>query len=179
LKQLSNAEALLVHFGDTTSTKSMQLQSYLAEAKMDFATIKKFHETLDANAEHDPFVTKRRVAVLKTNGMITEAIKDVNAYLKIYGNDMEAYSELADLHLLQHEYKKALYCAEDLLLSNPHHYIHHQLIAEIYYSMGDLKLSKKYYQSSLELNPEKLRSKLGLSLCNGTDVYKTYQESTK
>ena len=45
--------------------------------------------------------------------------------------DYEAWNELCDLYLSQHDYGNAAFCLEELLMSNPHNHLFHQKYAEV------------------------------------------------
>ncbi|XP_046967150.1 ER membrane protein complex subunit 2-A-like [Vanessa cardui] len=110
---------------------------------------------------------KRRVAILKAQGLIQEAIKELVDYLKKFMSDMEAWQELSELYLQVQEYSKAAFCAEELILHQPHNHLMHQRLADIRYTMGgvdNMELAKSYYCQALKLNPENMRALLGLFL---------------
>ncbi|XP_014359736.2 ER membrane protein complex subunit 2-A [Papilio machaon] len=110
---------------------------------------------------------KRRVAVLKAQGLIHEAIKELADYLKKFMSDVEAWQELCELYLQVQEYSRAAFCAEELILHQPHNHLMHQRLADIRYTMGgieNMELAKTYYCQTLKLNPDNLRALLGLFL---------------
>ncbi|XP_017481807.1 PREDICTED: ER membrane protein complex subunit 2-like [Rhagoletis zephyria] len=78
---------------------------------------------------------KRKIAILKARGKRTEAIKELNEYLKTFMSDQEAWQELCRLYLAECDYSKAVFCMEEVLLHNPHSHLIHQRIAEIRYTM--------------------------------------------
>lgn len=39
--------------------------------------------------------------------------------------------ELCDLYLQEHDYAKASFCMEELIMSNPHNHLYHQRYAEV------------------------------------------------
>ena len=45
--------------------------------------------------------------------------------------DYEAWMELCDLYLQEHDYAKASFCMEELIMSNPHNHLYHQRYAEV------------------------------------------------
>lgn len=98
----------------------------------------------------------------------------MNSYLKVYSCDAEAYAELADLYLSVCETKKAAYCLEELILSNPHHFIYHLKYAEVLYTIGDYQTSRKYYAQCLLLNKECVRAMYGMLMVRKkSSAYKT------
>jgi len=84
--------------------------------------------------------------------------------LELYQTDIEAWSELCELYLNEHEYTKAAFCAEELLLINPHNHLNHERYASIRYSQGQYELARSYYFSSFKINPNNLRSIYGILL---------------
>ena len=81
-----------------------------------------------------------------------------------YQADQEAWSELCDLYLTEHDYTKAAFCAEELLLINPHSHLNHERYASIRYSQGDYDKARTYYFSALKLNPANIRALYGIIL---------------
>ncbi|XP_045449269.1 ER membrane protein complex subunit 2-A-like [Melitaea cinxia] len=140
-----------------------------AEEKYDEAM-----EVLDSiiNAdETNSAARKRRVAIFKAQGLIQEAIKELVDYLKKFMSDMEAWQELSELYLQVQEYSKAAFCAEELILHQPHNHLMHQRLADIRYTMGgveNMELAKSYYCQALKLNPDNMRALLGLFLVTNT-----------
>ena len=82
-------------------------------------------------------------------------------------SDQEAWSELCDLYLSEAEYTRAVFCAEELILHNPHCYFVHQRVADIRYTMGgieNLKMAVSHYSHALKLNSDCMRALFGLLL---------------
>jgi len=46
-------------------------------------------------------------------------------------SDSEAWMELCDIYLQEHEYDKAAFCMEELLLCKPYNHLIHQKYAEV------------------------------------------------
>ncbi|XP_048007130.1 ER membrane protein complex subunit 2-like [Leguminivora glycinivorella] len=112
---------------------------------------------------------KRRVAVLKAQGLVSEAVKELVDYLKKFMSDVEAWQELCELYLQSGEYARAAFCAEELLLHQPHSHLHLQRLADIRYTMGgmeNMELAKTYYCQAAKLNPGNMRALLGLFLAS-------------
>jgi len=80
-------------------------------------------------------------------------------------SDQEAWSELCDLYLAEGDYNRAIFCAEELILHNPHNFFVHQRAAEIRYTMGgieNMKMAYNYYSQALKLNENSMRALFGL-----------------
>ncbi|XP_073952710.1 ER membrane protein complex subunit 2-like [Choristoneura fumiferana] len=159
--------------------KAAQLE---AEEKYDEAL-----EVLDVIIKADEtnaVARKRRVAILKAQGLVTEAIKELVDYLKKFMSDVEAWQELCSLYLQVQEYGRAAFCAEELLLHQPHNHLLQQRLADIRYTMGgveNMELAKTYYCQALKLNPDNMRALLGLFLVtnNLLNHYKSAGNSSK
>ncbi|CAH1183256.1 unnamed protein product [Phaedon cochleariae] len=107
---------------------------------------------------------KRKIAICKALGRNTEAIKELVEYLKIFMADVEAWQELSELYISEHEYSKAAFCVEELILHNPHNHLLHQRYADIRYSQGgmeNIELARTYYNQSYKLNPKNIRALYG------------------
>ena len=50
-------------------------------------------------------------------------------------SDVEAWQELCSLYLQVQEYARAAFCAEELILHQPHNHLMHQRLADIRYTM--------------------------------------------
>ncbi|XP_046573197.1 ER membrane protein complex subunit 2-like [Haliotis rubra] len=113
------------------------------------------------------FARKRQVAILKAQQKTTEAIEKLNEYLKKFMTDYEAWMELCDLYLEEHDYNNAAFCVEELIMSNPHNHLFHQKYAEIRYTQGgndNMEQSRAYFSQAVKLNPNNTRALYGLFL---------------
>lgn len=110
---------------------------------------------------------KRRVALLKSQKRNAEAIKELTDYLKKFMNDNEAWSELCDLYVGEQDYAKAAFCAEELILANPHNYLNHLRLAEIQYTLNtpdSLEQARQHYSQAHKLNRDSARVLYGICL---------------
>nr|CAG4652129.1 EOG090X0CGE [Triops cancriformis] len=110
---------------------------------------------------------KRKVAILKAQGKIVEAVKELTEYLKTFMADQEAWLELCDLYLSQQELGKAAFCMEEVLLHNPFNHVYFQRYAEIRYTQGgfeNLEIARTYFCQAAKLNPSSLRALYGIVL---------------
>lgn len=81
--------------------------------------------------------------------------------------DTEAWQELCDLYIGEHDYSKAAFCIEELILHHPQNHLYHQRYADIRYTQGryeNLELAKAYYCQTLKLCPNNMRALYGLFL---------------
>lgn len=81
--------------------------------------------------------------------------------------DVEAWQELSELYINEHDFNKAAFCIEELILLNPHNHLLHQRYADIKYSQGgaeNIEIAKTYYFQALKLNPGNMRALYGIYL---------------
>lgn len=80
-------------------------------------------------------------------------------------SDQEGWLELCDLYLLHHEFGRAAFCMEELLLNSPHNHLYHQRYAEIKYTQGgfdNMEIAKAHFCQAAKLNPNNLRALFGV-----------------
>ncbi|CAF0863370.1 unnamed protein product [Adineta steineri] len=156
-------EQLIKQF-QSTSRRISILQGMYYESIGEYNKAEEIYSTLLKDNETDGIVRKRQISILKDQNKINEAISELNSYLEVYQADQEAWSELCDLYLSEHDYKKAAFCAEELLLINPHNHLNHQRYASICYSQGDYENARTYYFSTIKYNPNNIRALYGIIL---------------
>ena len=64
-------------------------------------------------------ITKRRIALLRSFGRTADAVVHLNAYLEFSPTDSEAWSELADIYLIEGMYSQAIFALEEVLVLAP------------------------------------------------------------
>jgi ER membrane protein complex subunit 2 len=95
----------------------------------------------------------------------------------VFQADQEAWSELGDLYLLEHDFIKAAFCAEELLLINPHNHLNHERYASIRYSQGDYETARSYYFSALKLHSSNIRALYGVVLASSNIAMRSTSKS--
>ncbi|XP_041362007.1 ER membrane protein complex subunit 2-like [Gigantopelta aegis] len=156
-------EALLAKF--PKSIRVRRLQGMLVEAEGRYDKAQELYDAILAEDPTNMFVRKRQVAILKAQGKYPEAIEKINKYLDKFMTDYEAWMELCDLYITEHDYVKAAFCLEELIMSNPHNHLYHQKFADIHYTMGgdeNTKIARSYYSQAVKLNPNNIRALYGL-----------------
>jgi tetratricopeptide (TPR) repeat protein len=147
------------------SARVKRLEGLIMEGKEEFEEALVYYDELLKDNPSDTLVIKRKIAIYKAQGEMAMAIDQLVELLEMTMADYESWSELADLYITQHQYDKAAFCLEELILSNPHNYVYHQQYAEVCYTQNtleSLEIARKYYCASLKLNPSNLRSLYGL-----------------
>lgn len=149
------------------SARVMRLSGMLFEADGDYERADSIYESL---LEEDPanvLLRKRRVAILKAQQRVTEAIDELNEYLTTFMSYQEAWMELSELYIGLQEYSKAAFCLEELILQQPHNHLYHERYAEVQYTIGTheaVERARKYFAQALKLEPNNRRALLGLFL---------------
>ncbi|XP_028161203.1 ER membrane protein complex subunit 2-like [Ostrinia nubilalis] len=166
------------------SYRAAKLTATLYEAQENYEDALAMLDNIIRLDETNAAARKRVVAILKAQGLIQSAIKELVDYLKKFMSDVEAWQELSELYLQAQEYSRAAFCCEEILLHQPHNHLAHQRLADVRYTMGgveNMELAKTYYCSALKLNPDNMRALLGLFLTtnNLLSHYKSAGQSGK
>ncbi|KAB7498849.1 UNVERIFIED_CONTAM: hypothetical protein RMT77_007327 [Armadillidium vulgare] len=157
--------------------KGMRLETL--ERHEDALTI---YDAIIREDETNSTARKRKVAVLKSQGRIQEAIKELIEYLSKFMSDGEAWQELADFYIKEGDYGKAAYCMEELILQNPHNHLYYTRYAEIKYTQGgaeNLELARNYFSMAIKLNPINIRAYYGLIVSCSSSITSSKLTSSK
>uniref|UniRef100_A0A4W3IM16 ER membrane protein complex subunit 2 n=1 Tax=Callorhinchus milii TaxID=7868 RepID=A0A4W3IM16_CALMI len=125
----------------------------------------KVYDTILQEDATNTAARKRKIAILKALGKTTEATRELNEYLEQFVGDQEAWHELAELYINEHDYGKAAFCLEELMMTNPHNHLYCQNYAEVKYTQGgleNLEIARKYFSQALKLNNRNMRALFGL-----------------
>eukprot|EP01133_Synstelium_polycarpum_P016877 gene16877-20067_t len=147
-------DMLTVKFGKD-SVRVQRLKAMLYECDSTFSQANEIYTSILEKYPADAMTMKRQITILKSKGHYIQAITMLNTYLQIFGNDFEAWMELASLHIKLLSLKHAAFCYEELILTAPINYIFYVKYAEISYSIGGAEnyiIALKYFTHSLELN---------------------------
>ncbi|TDZ32247.1 TPR repeat protein oca3 [Colletotrichum spinosum] len=180
-------ERLVIRFGNDNE-RIMAFKGLVKEADADndgelVQVLKEYETILGQNATNIP-VAKRRVALLKSTGKISDAIAALNSLLDFSPTDAESWAELADLYLSQGLYSQAIFALEEVLVLTPNAWNIHARMGEILYmassaseapSQQQLTESVKRFCRSIELCDDYLRGYYGLKLVTN----KLLKESSK
>ncbi|XP_050704943.1 ER membrane protein complex subunit 2-like, partial [Eriocheir sinensis] len=147
------------------SLRVRKLKAMRLEAQEKFEEATDVYDSIIRQDETNSTARKRKVAVLRGQGRIIDAIKELTEYLKLFMSDSEAWQELCDLYLKEGDYAKAAFCMEELILSNPHNHLFYTRYAEIKYTQGGLdnmEIARSYFSQAAKLNPGNVRALYGL-----------------
>lgn len=148
------------------STRVNRLIGMLYESnnEMDKANI--LYDSLLEKNPSNTFALKRKYCILRSqSNKDVEAREALNKYLELNQGDPAAWMEMYHTCMGLGDYKSAAFCLEESVLACPLDYKLHCMLAEVYVTIGsisNLKLARKHFAQSLELNPSNVRALFGL-----------------
>lgn len=148
------------------SLRVERLKGVKAESTEKWDEAKIIYEKILKDKPEDTLTRKRLVAVQKQRGKIPEAIDELIQYLDQFSVDSEVWHELAELYIEVGSLSRALFCFEELMMSNPRSMYFVLSYAELLYSTGDFELSRKYFSLAAYLDSSNLRALWGLYAAN-------------
>ncbi|ORY71993.1 uncharacterized protein BCR38DRAFT_454359 [Pseudomassariella vexata] len=168
---------LVNRFGDDNE-RIMALIGLLKEADAeDNATLEVVLKEYEQILENDPTnipITKRRAALLRSLGRVSDAVTALIALLDFSPTDSEAWSELADLYFSQGLYSQAIFALEEILVLQPNAWNIHARLGEMLLMAAktsqqtdaskQLSEALKRFCRSVELCDDYLRGYYGLKL---------------
>lgn len=157
------------------------LEGMYKEFKREYEDAQAIYEDVMKRDPTNTAVLKRKVAIHKSQQRNADAIRELSKYLEKYQADFEAWNELCLLYLTECDYKKAAFCMEELILSNPHNHVFMSKYAEIKYTEGgteNMEIAMSYFSQALQLNPNNLRAIYGLYL-SANNLTQTTKNTTK
>lgn len=149
-----------------SSMRVERLKGIHQESIGEYAAAKTIYEKLLKERPEDTLTHKRLIAMHKQRGRTAEAVEAINTYLETFSTDPEVWHELAELYIDVGSLQRAVFCFEELLVSNPRSMYHILTYAELLYSTGDLELSRKYFSLAAYLDGACLRALWGLVAVN-------------
>ncbi|XP_047134639.1 ER membrane protein complex subunit 2 [Hydra vulgaris] len=165
------------------SNRVLKLKAMRKEVLGQYNDAKQIYEVMLEDDPANLSIRKRLIALTKIKNDPEETISALNAYLKDFMADQEAWMELSELYIKQQEFSKAAFCMEEVMLSHPHNHLYHQRYAEIQYTINtpdSMEKARMYFAQALKLDPNNVRALYGLFLTTnscvakkGTDAMKT------
>ncbi|KAK3350657.1 hypothetical protein B0H65DRAFT_95108 [Neurospora tetraspora] len=172
-------DRLEARFG-ADNERVMALRGLLSEAQAQNngeleAVLKQYDAILEGNSTNIP-ITKRRIALLRCMGRVSDAASALVQLLDFSPTDAEAWSELSDLYFTQGLYSQAIYALEEVLLLSPNAWNIHARLGELQYMAATtsgngggsqqkyLAEALKRFARSIELCDDYLRGYYGLKL---------------
>jgi len=148
------------------SVRVERLKGINQESLGDYAAAKTIYAKILTDKPEDTLTRKRMIAMYKQKGKISEAIEAINSYLDTFSTDSEVWHELAELYIEAGALSRAVYCFEELTITNPRSMYYILTYAELLYSVGDYELSRKYFCLACYLDGACLRALWGLFAVN-------------
>jgi tetratricopeptide (TPR) repeat protein len=145
-----------------TSVRVERLKGLSCESKKDWEEAKKVYVKIITDKPEDTVSRKRLIAIYRQRGQTEQAIEEINKYLDTFSTDSEVWHELAEIYIEAGSLQRAVYCFEELVLSNPRGMYFLLTYAELLYSTGDYELARKYFCYAAYLDGACLRAIWGL-----------------
>lgn len=162
------------------STRVRRYEGLFEESQSHFSTASEIYDQLLTKHPSNALVAKRTVSMALAQGRVEEAIATLNEYLSAFGSDQSGWIQLAETHASLGQLQEAIYCYEEVLLLSPRVPAIHTRLGELYYSIGELSLSRSYLSSSLTLQKRNnLRALISLRQCCRRLLVKEQQEEEK
>ncbi|GAB1314070.1 Inositol phosphatase SIW14 [Madurella fahalii] len=172
-------ERLITRFGDGNErVQALRGLVKEAEAQNNGAledVLKEYDQILAENDTNIP-IAKRRVALLRSMGRVSEAASALVQLLDFTPTDAEAWSELSDVYLSQGLYPQAIYAMEEVLVLAPNAWNIHARLGELQFMAATalgvaggsyqkyMAEAIKRFSRSIELCDDYLRGYYGLKL---------------
>lgn len=176
--EIDYAKSLLLKIGVKfpNSLRFRRLAGMSLEAQGEFQQALEIYSKILEEDESHLSTLKRKIAVLKGQGLYTETIIELNKFLDISPLDKESWIELSNLYLNESLIEQAAHCLEELILIEPNNHIYHLKYAEIIYTIGNIELSLKEFCRVVELCPNHIRGFYGINLCTSRLLAKDSKE---
>ncbi|KAK4379059.1 hypothetical protein RND71_000921 [Anisodus tanguticus] len=129
-----------------------RLEAMLLEARGLWSEAENAYSSLLEENPFDQVVHKRRVAMAKAQGNTSAAVDWLNKYLDLFMSDHEAWRELAEIYVSLQMYKQAVFCYEELILSQPKVPLHHLAYADLHLSPREAHESSLPFDQFLSLS---------------------------
>ncbi|CAM1508492.1 Fc.00g053400.m01.CDS01 [Cosmosporella sp. VM-42] len=127
-------ERLVLRFGNDNERvmafKGLVKESEAANHGELEVVLKEYEDILEDDQANIP-IAKRRIALLRSMGKVSEAIACLISLLGFSPTDAEAWAELADMYLSQGLYSQAIYALEEVLIVTPNAWNIHARLGEV------------------------------------------------
>ncbi|POR33366.1 Tetratricopeptide repeat domain-containing protein [Tolypocladium paradoxum] len=170
-------ERLVIRFGDKDE-RILALKGLVKEAEATSNSdleevLEEYDALLEQNGSNIP-IHKRKIALLRSMGKVSESISALNWFLDFSPTDPEAWAELADMYLSQGLYPQAIYALEEVLVLMPNAWNIHARLGEASLMAANtstegvaqkhLAEALKRFCRSIELCDDYLRGYYGLKM---------------
>ena len=124
-----------------------------------------YDSTLESDPT-DPRLLRRRAVLERSRNRPRNAIKRMCDYLDTYSADVDAWAALGCWYAELLKHSLAIFCFEEVLLSQPQDTRTHSTLAESCYTHGDYAKARHHFAAAVQLsNGNDVRSLFGLVLC--------------
>ena len=152
----------------STSKRAKVLTGMYYEADERFTKAEELYDQVLTEEPNHMMALKRKIGLNIGKRETNKAIKLLCSYLELYCNDREAWKQLSQLYMNQHNYTLAKFCIEELILLAGEDYLLHLQYGEMLYNIGgnnNLQTALKYYcQSVIFGSDDNIRALWGIVL---------------
>ncbi|KRX82101.1 ER membrane protein complex subunit 2-B, partial [Trichinella sp. T6] len=180
--EIASSTLTAMHKKFQKSERLVRLQGLCLEADGQYEEAMELYSMLMETNPTNLSNAKRRIACLISLGRTNEAIRELCSHLQNFMNDTESWMELCHLYLKEFEFPKAVFCVEEMILSQPECYAYHLFLAEIKFTIGgveNLELAKVYYCHALKLKQDCPRACWGLYITSLQLILKSSGQKKK
>ncbi|KAJ3190422.1 ER membrane complex subunit 2 [Gaertneriomyces sp. JEL0708] len=153
------------HF-PASSVRVQRLIGMLHESQGDYTTASQIYTSALTQDETNTLIRKRLVSVLKAQGNRNEAIERLVEYVDAVMQDVEAWTELAELYLEEGMYAQSAFCYEEVLMLRPAHHLYMIRYADVCATLGRWEVAFKYYCASVEVCRDNVRGLWGMKVAS-------------
>ncbi|KAI9013247.1 hypothetical protein BC832DRAFT_524501, partial [Gaertneriomyces semiglobifer] len=153
------------HF-PASSVRVQRLIGMMHESQGDYTSASQIYTSALSQDETNSLIRKRLISVLKAQGSRTEAIEKLVEYVDSVMQDVDAWSELADLYLEEGMYAHAAFCYEEVLMLKPAHHVFMIRYADVCATLGRWEVALKYYCASVEVCRDAVRALWGMKVAS-------------
>jgi len=125
--------ALKKRFGDS----SLRVRRFIAldlENAEEWAQAAAMYDKLVELDPTQPGPRKRKAVMLREQGRIADAVREMCEYVELFSEDQSAWVQLFEMYMWLGEWRLAQFAAEELVLIKPENYLYHIMVADAAYS---------------------------------------------
>ncbi|KAJ1553022.1 ER membrane complex subunit 2 [Cladochytrium tenue] len=148
--------------GSSSSSRVQRLVGMLAEAEGDLDGAQAAYAAGLAADEASAPLSKRAAALHAARGDRGAAIAALAAHVDHYAQDAEAWTQLAELYLLEGMPQQAAFCLEELLVLRPASYLLRLRYADLARTLRRPATALRFYAAALEARKDCVRALYGV-----------------
>jgi len=160
-----------------SSFRVQKLHGQYWEAQAEWDRAMQIYNTALEQDETNIPIRKRIIMIYVAQGKRLKAIEELVQYVDTFMQDIDAWTQLANLYAQESMFQHAAFCYEELMMLKPRYPLYYIRYADIVAGLGKFELAVKYYCATLELVTDSLRALYGL--CHVTNCLLKDQDKKK